>query len=98
MAKECYAPCGQRLFGLSPLEASAVVRRLGVIQRVPPVLIQQKLEEVQVDGLVLKQDFSPDMGEITIGYLESLGFKVIEGNVDCPSFCGPSSSCEKAVL
>ena len=98
MARECYAPCGQRLFGLSPLEASAVVRRLGVIQRVPPVLIQQKLAEVQTEGLVLKQDLSPDMGEITIGYLESLGFKVTEGNVDCPSFCGNSTYCSKAVL
>ena len=96
MAKECYAPCGARLVELSPLEAGIIIRHTGMINRVPAFLIQQKLDEVEVEGLILKQD--PSSGEVDIGHLEHLGFKVKEGNVDCPSFCGPSYSCEKAVL
>jgi hypothetical protein len=98
MAKECYAPCGARLVELSPLEAGIFVQHVGMINRVHPLLIRRKLDEVEVEGLVFKHNFSPDLGEITIGYLESLGFKVDVGDVDCPSFCGPSYSCKKAVL
>jgi hypothetical protein len=90
MAKECYAPCGAKLIGLSPLEAGVYVRRSGVLLRNSPSKIQQELERTEVSGMIIKHDPGSGKGEETIGYLEHLGFEVGQESIPCPYGCGDS--------
>jgi len=98
MAKECYAPCGRKLIDLTPREAGAFIRHEGGIQRWPQLVIEQKVKEAEVGGFVLQQYPGPDVAMSSIRYLNNLGIAVTEGNVDCPSYCGNSTYCSKAVL
>ncbi len=98
MAKECYAPCGQKLIGLSPQEAEIFIRNQGKAQGWLHPVIEQNVRVARAMGSIIQPFPDTETEKRLARYLSDLGFTVTPGNVDCPPQCGNPSDCPEAVL
>ena len=98
MVRECFAPCGQKLYRLSPKEAEILIKDKAAEQGWSQREIEQRIAMSRTGNAVLRQFPSTEAEIGTTRLFNRLGFTISQGNVVCPPACGNSSECPEVKL